>query len=188
MKPISRRNDQALAGCDSARLVRHGCPSWHNQRVTEDDIIRFATSLPGVVAVTASEANAAPEASWGDSFFFYDPDDSPAHRRFPFATIVTKDYDGFDTSSHLNRPGVFRLNVAVGRERFQELFGYPPAGHSARSTDIDYTVLDQVIPHPAYAVQGWASILCPGIKTTDEARSLITHAHQRAVERYRARH
>ena len=55
MKPISRRNDEALAGCDSARLVRHGCPSWHNQRVTEDDIIRFATSLPGVVAVTASE-------------------------------------------------------------------------------------------------------------------------------------
>ncbi|MBA2472764.1 MAG: hypothetical protein H0V41_11195 [Pseudonocardiales bacterium] len=33
----------------------------------------------------------------GRAIFFYDPDgDVPADRRFPFATIVTNDYDGFD--------------------------------------------------------------------------------------------
>jgi hypothetical protein len=37
---------------------------------------------------------------------------------------VTQDYDGFDTGSNLNRPGVFRLNIAVGRDRFEELLGY----------------------------------------------------------------
>ena len=41
----------------------------------------------------------------------------------PFATIVTKDYTGFDTASDLNRPGVFRLNVGVGRDTFRALFG-----------------------------------------------------------------
>ena len=77
--------------------------------MTEEDVIRFISGLPGVEAVTASEANAAPEVSWGDTFFFYDPDgDIRTDRRFPFATILTKDYPGFDTASGLDRPGVFR--------------------------------------------------------------------------------
>lgn len=36
--------------------------------MTEDDIIRFVTSLAGVVAVTGNDANGASEVSWGDSF------------------------------------------------------------------------------------------------------------------------
>jgi len=157
--------------------------------VTEEELIRFVTGLPGVVAVTASEANGAPQAAWGDSFFFYDPDASlPADRRLPFTTIVTQDYDGFDTSSNLNRPGVFRLNVAVGRKRFEDLFGYGPAEYSGRSASIDYAAVDTVIPHPLYAAQGWVSIVCPGARTSEDACSLITHAHQRAAERYRPHH
>jgi hypothetical protein len=74
------------------------------------------SGLPGVVAVTASEANDAPEVAWGDSFFFYDPEgDEPADQRLPFATIVTQDYDGFDMASNLNRHGIYRLNLAVGQ-------------------------------------------------------------------------
>jgi hypothetical protein len=47
--------------------------------VIEEDISHFVASLPGVVVVTASRANGAPEVAWGDSFFFYDPDgDIPA--------------------------------------------------------------------------------------------------------------
>ena len=95
--------------------------------MTKDDIVAFATGLPGVVAFTASEANGAPEVSWGDSFFFYDPDGDPSiDRQMPFATIVTNDYDGSDTASDLNRPGVFRLNIGVGRPAFEKLIGYPP--------------------------------------------------------------
>ena len=33
--------------------------------------------------------------------------DLPADHKFPFATIVTKDYGEFDCASNLNRPGVF---------------------------------------------------------------------------------
>jgi len=156
--------------------------------VTEDDIIRFVTGLAGVVAVTAAEANGAPEGSWGDSFFFYDPEgDAPADRRFPFATIVTKDYDGFDTASNLNRRGVFRLNIAVGRNKFQKLIGHPPAAHPDHHASFDYSAVDQVLPHPVYAVQAWVSILNPSETTSAQARSLLAEAHSRAVERHRPR-
>ena len=156
--------------------------------MTEDEFMHFVAGLPGVVTVVASEANGAPEVAWGDSFFFYDPEgDQPADRRLPFATIVTKDYDGFDTASNLNRDGVYRLNLAAGRVRFEELVGYPPAQHAAHEGDWDYRALDCVLPHPTYAVQGWVSILNPGDRTAELARSLILEAHERAAERHRPR-
>ena len=137
-----------------------GDPSPHNRSVTEEELVHAVTDLPGVVAVTASQANGAPEVAWGDSFFFYDPDNSiPADRRFPFATIVIKDYPGFDIASNLDRPGVFRLNLAVGRVRFEQLFGFPPAEFATHQNAFDFTILDQVIPHPVYAKQGWVCIL-----------------------------
>lgn len=156
--------------------------------MTEDDIIAFVTSLSGVAAITASEANGAPEISWGDSFFFYDPDgELQTSRRMPFATMVTKDYDGFDTASNLNRPGVFRLNIAVGRAAFAKLIGYPPAASADQSSRWDYTVLDRLLPHPVYASQAWVAILNPGEATTGQARSLLMEAHDRAVQRRRRR-
>jgi hypothetical protein len=156
--------------------------------VTEDELIVFIAALPGVAVVTASEANGAPEVAWGDSFFFYDPEgDQPPDRRLPFATIVIKDYDGFDTASNLNRPGVFRLNLSVGRVRFEDLVGYPPAQHAAHAENVDYRELDCVLPHPTYATQAWVSILNPGPRTAALARSLIVEAHERAQERHRPR-
>jgi hypothetical protein len=154
--------------------------------MTQDDVIAFVTRLPDVSAVTASEANGAPEVSWGDSFFFYAPEGG-APGRMPFATIVTKDYDGFDTASKLNRPGVFRVNVAVGRAAFEELIGYPPAAHAAHSARFDYTAIDRLIPHPAYATQAWVAILNPGETTATLARSLLSDAHARAARRHHRR-
>jgi hypothetical protein len=152
--------------------------------MTADEIIALVSSLPGVAIVTASQANGAPEAAWGDSFFFYDPDDDDANRRMPFATIVTQDYDGWDTASDLNRPGVFRLNIAIGRTAFEKLTGYPPGEHETRPVRLDYTALDRLIPHPAYAAQAWVSILNPGEATAGQARALLTDAHARAVRRH----
>ncbi len=102
----------------------------------------------------------------------------------PFATIVTQDYDGGDTVSDLNRPGVFRLNIAVGRTAFEKLTGYPPGEHEARSVRLDYTALDRLIPHPAYAAQAWAAILNPGEATAGQAPSPLTDAHGLAVQRH----
>jgi hypothetical protein len=154
--------------------------------VTEDEIIELVRSMPGAVAVTASESNGAPEPAWGDTFFFYDPDgDTPENRRFPFATIVTKDYGGFDMASRLDRPGVFRLNISVGRDTFEELAGYPPAAHSERQAGVNYAPLDRLLPHPIYASQSWVCVLNPGAAAGAQARTLLSHAHARARGRHR---
>lgn len=155
--------------------------------MTEDDIIDFVRTLPGAAAVTVGPADGGPEIAWGDTFFFYDTDGRPEDRKMPFATIVTKDYTGFDTASNVDRPGVFRLNVHVGRTAFAELLGYPPAEHAERSDGVDYTVLDRVIPHPVYAAQGWVSVLNPGAATDDVVRSLLTTAHEHAAVRHERR-
>jgi hypothetical protein len=157
----------------------------YDRRVTEGELVRVLTDLPGVASLTAGQENGAPQVAWGDSFFFYDPDDSiPADRRMPFATIVIKDYPGFDVASDLDRPGVFRLNLAVGRDRFEELFGFAPAAFPEHSDAFDFSVLDRVIPHPVYATQGWICILMPGEQAADQVTALITHAHRRAKDRY----
>jgi hypothetical protein len=87
--------------------------------VDEASITRYiADTFDGVDVVVASRETGAPEVAWGDTFFSYDPDrDLEPKHRLPFATIVTKDYGDFDRASNLNRPGVFRLNIAVGPER-----------------------------------------------------------------------
>jgi hypothetical protein len=154
--------------------------------MTEDEIIRLAKSLSGTVVLTADGASGAPEVAWGDSFVFYDPDDREENRQLGFATIVTKDYGGFDEASNLNRPGVFRLNLSVGRQQFEAVLGYSPAEHASRAATIDYTALDHVLPHPIYAAQGWVAIVCPSERTDEQARALLKHAHQRAMAQHRA--
>lgn len=76
--------------------------------------------LDGTLVVVASEESGAPESTWGDTFFIYDPDrTTPPERQFPYATIVISDYPGFDEASNLNRSGVFRVNTWVGRDTFE---------------------------------------------------------------------
>jgi hypothetical protein len=156
--------------------------------MTHEDLIEFAAGLPGVVVQTAREGDGSPEMAWGDSFFFYDPEDSADNRRMPFTTIVTKNYDGFDEFSDLSRPGTFRLNISVGRLAFEELIGYPPAEHAEHADQPDYTAIDLLFPHPTYAAQAWVSIINPGERTSDLARTLITNAHSQIAERHRRRH
>lgn len=154
--------------------------------MTEDDIITFVSALPGTVVFTAGPDLGSPEVAWGDSFFFYEPDGLdhvPADGRLPYATIVTKDYQGFDTASRLDRPGVFRLNVAAGRVAFERLVGYPPAAHAAHHEAVDYAALDRLVPHPLYAAQSWVCILNPGAAAS--TRELLSEAHARAAKRHR---
>jgi hypothetical protein len=154
--------------------------------MTEDEVIGFVRALPGAAAETASAEGGAPEVAWGDTFFYADPEGELApDRRFPFATLVIKDYPGFDTASKLDRPGTFRLNIAVGRRAFEDLFGYPPSDYAAHRADYDFAAEDRLIPHPVYAVQGWASIVNPGPDTDARARELLVAAHERAARRHR---
>jgi hypothetical protein len=98
-----------------------------------------------------------------NTFFFHDGDN-----KFPFATIVTKDND-FDSASQLNRSGVFRLNIGVGKESFRALFG-------EESAAIDYAALDTLMPHPVYAKMYWVSVINPSAKTFETVKPLIAEA------------
>lgn len=135
--------------------------------MTEAELIELLAELPDTDVVTVDETSGAPEIAWGDTFATYEG------AKQPFATIVTKDYGDFDNASRLDRPGVFRLNVNVGREHFAELLGYPPG---AVPEGIDYTVFDVVLPHPVYAPQAFVCVVNPG----EQARELIEFAHARA--------
>jgi hypothetical protein len=145
-------------------------------------------TFDGVDIVVASREAGSPEVAWGDTFFSYDPGRQlPPARRFPFATIVTKDYGDFDRASRLERPGVFRLNIGLSKETYRSLFGpqpSPPPAGSAVETGHDFTALDQLLPHPVYAPMSWVCVLSPSAATFEAVRPLLAEAYQLAVSRY----
>ncbi len=143
--------------------------------MTAEELAARILALPGVTVVVADEAGGAPRSAWGDRFFYVEPE-----RTWPFATIVEHDTPGFDEASDLDRPGVLRLNIGIGREAFTATFGYPPAGFAARRDAIDFTRLDEVLPHPVYATQGWACILSPSPRRVPDVDRLLATAHARA--------
>jgi hypothetical protein len=146
--------------------------------MTEDEIRTYIdTAYPGVQITIALKENGAPEIAWGDTFFFYDPERRlAANRKFPFATIVTKDYPGFDETSNLSRTGVFRLNIGIGRETFQRLFG-------AGDRENDAAALDKLFPHPTYGKMHWVSILNPRSETFETLKPLLKEAYELAIRR-----
>ena len=159
----------------------------------QETIIRYVTDTFTDVEVTRPIDG--PGA--GDTFFSYA---SPRNKnQLPFATIVTKDYAGWDEASRLDRPDVFRLNVGVSRETFRSQFGAPPAAEGgasgaggASATDgaddtYDYAALDRLMPHPTYASQSWVCVLNPSVETFEAVKPLLAEAHAVAAARYGGR-
>src|SRR5438034_31986 len=96
--------------CWSPSARRHTVSGMDESSITT----YIAGQFEGVDVAVGSREAGSPEVSWGDTFFIYDPNrDLEGPRRFPFATIVTKDYGEFDDLSDLDRPGIFRLNIGV---------------------------------------------------------------------------
>ena len=93
-----------------------------------------------------------------------------------FATVVWTDEHDEGAPSKLSRPGVYRLNIGVGRETFQRLVG--------TIAEPDFGAFDRILPHPVYARQRWISILNPSEATVrDTVVPLLTEAHDRLAER-----
>jgi len=117
--------------------------------------------------ITTTYPDTVVAEAMGATFFSLDA------RHWPnFATIVTTDEHDMGTPSRLARPGVFRLNIGVGRATFERLVG--------AMTDPDYAAVDRIIPHPVYAKQRWIAILNPSRATFDDAvKPLIGEAHAR---------
>ncbi|BDT93712.1 hypothetical protein IFM12275_36880 [Nocardia sputorum] len=147
--------------------------------MTIDEIIDFVSALDGVLTLRPGPGDGSPEISWGDTFFYYSPDGVVPKATQPFATIVTKNYPG-DESSRLDRPDTFRVNIAAGKEAFTYWTGHTPRESSPPD---DPSAADTVIPHPVYASAGWLSIINPGPRTADPTRTLLHTAYQLARAR-----
>jgi hypothetical protein len=137
--------------------------------VDEAGVIRYVTTAFDQIHVHTSED--------GTSFFFYEPD-----RMFPFATLVTS--DAHDTASDLNRPGVFRLNIGVGRKTFKSLF---PSPESEAGDDFDFTALDLPMPHPVYRRNLWVCVLSPSDTTFETLKPLLAEAYDLAASKHAKR-
>ncbi len=91
-----------------------------------------------------------------------------------FATVVWTDEHDEGTPSKLSRPGVYRLNIGVGKDTFQRLVG--------SITKPDYAAFDRILPHPVYAKQRWISIVNPSdAAVRDTPLPLLAEAHDRLV-------
>ena len=147
----------------------------------EDAIRRYvATTFEGVDVQVASKEDGSPEIAWGDTFFIYDPQRNlEGTGRFPFATIVTKDYGDFDNASNIDRPGVFRLNIGVSKATYRQIF--PHEG------SYDFTALDTLMPHPVYGPQHWVCVLNPSDATFQSLEPLLAEAYEIAVKRLESR-
>jgi Family of unknown function (DUF6194) len=147
-------------------------------------ITLFGHSLDGICSTpwvdidTVREALAAfPDTriieAGGDIYAIADPDgDYDQHPRNGWATVVTS--DAHDLASGLGRPGVYRLNLGLPRDRFAELVD-PAAEH-------DFTALDVLMPHPVYGGQNWVCVLNPD-RTWPTVRHLVTEAHAYGARR-----
>lgn len=144
-----------------------------------DAITRYiADTFPGVDIVAPTDGPGA-----GDTFFIYDPDrDLEPQHQMPFAAIVTKDYGEFDNASRLDRPGIYRLNIGVGRDTYLRLFGAPP-GEAGVGTH-DFAALDALMPHPVYATQWWVCVLNPSDATFETVKPLLDEAYEATVRRH----
>lgn len=143
------------------------------------DVQTLVTWILGNLAqVETSEA-------YGYTFFFVGPD-----RKMPFATLSSSDNE-HDRVSHLDRPGVYRLNLGVTKPTYQKLLGPLPSelGPSGIvQTGHDFTQLDVLLPHPVYSPQSWVSILSPSSKTfATVVEPLLREAHGLAMERHHRR-
>jgi Family of unknown function (DUF6194) len=150
----------------------------------QEAIIQYITdTFTGIELLRPTDAPGA-----GDTFIYYDPERSrDFSHRLPFATIVTKDYGDFDNTSKLNRPGVFRVNIGVGRDTFRALFGHAPGEESTASADYDFSALDKVMPHPVYAPQSYLCVLNPSPETFEAVKPLLAEAYSRAASQHASR-
>lgn len=109
----------------------------------------------------------------GYTFFFVGDD-----HRLPFVSIAYSDNE-HDDVSNLDRDGVFRVNIGVSRETFDNLLDHSDSA----SADIDYSALNIFLPHPHYSRQNFVCILNPGDDNVEETKRLIAEAHSIAEAR-----
>ena len=126
-----------------------------------------------------------PKSSWGETSLFYNPGGALPNGVY-FCTIKEKDGEN-DKSSKLDRDGVFRLSIGVGNQVYEQHFGARPPKPSKGgivNTGHDFTLVDELMPHPIYGWMAWMQVLSPKINTFDSILPLIAEAHSNAVKKF----
>jgi hypothetical protein len=141
--------------------------------MTHAQIVELVAGWDGVLALTPGPGDGTPEIAWGDTFFYYAPDGVVPTAVQPFATIVTKDYPG-DESSRLGREGVYRVNIHPSRGSFESL---SVAG-------ADPAELDRIVRHPVYGDLGWLAAVAPAERSLATVRELLREAYEADRARY----
>ena len=129
-----------------------------------------------------------PKESWGETSLFYNPGKLLPNGVY-FLTI--KEHDGAnDTSSHLDRSGVYRLSIGIGAEayatNFKEKPTRPPKG-GVVSTGHNFATLNELMPHPIYAWMAWVQVLSPSEEVFDRLFPHIIPAHNLAAKKFEAK-
>ncbi|GAB6940436.1 hypothetical protein JCM11754A_39630 [Isoptericola variabilis] len=143
-----------------------------------DQIIAAVRRLEGALVLEPRAGDGTPEIAWGDAFFYYAPDGQVPTTVQPYGTVVTKNYPD-DTSCDLDRPGRWRVNAHVGRERARGLVGGEVAWGDVEA--------DVLLPHPVYGELGWVCVVNPADRTTPQVLDLLREAHDDARRRYERR-
>lgn len=145
--------------------------------MTPDAVVRrICAEFDGVV----------PKSSWGETSLFYNPGKLLPNGVY-FCTIKEKDGEN-DKASALDRDQVFRLAIGLPIETYISLFGAKPprpAKGGIVSTGHDFTLLNELMPHPVYAWMGWVQVLSPTEETFDRILPLVKEAHAASVEKFR---
>jgi len=122
-------------------------------------------------AFTLALDNVQRTQAFGYTFFFVGDD-----HMVPFVTLADSDNE-HDAVSHLNRDGVYRINIGVSRATFQALVG------EMNRDVVDHTRLNVFLPHPHYAAQNFICILNPEGENAERTKAFIVEAHAIAVAR-----
>lgn len=147
--------------------------------LTQERLREMIGGIPDVAAELAGPETGAPEIAWGDTFFTNQPRGDGPQSRWPFATIVTKNYPGFDEDSDLDRPDTFALNLHVGAQYFEGLLGFPPSETSQHVVRFNPAAEATPLPHPQYAKSGWIRIINPPAAQQVQIEALARAAAER---------
>ncbi len=112
-----------------------------------------------------------------------------------FLTVFTfapskKKMEKNDKASDLSRKDVFRLAIGLPKKTYISLFGEKPtrpAKGNVVSTGHDFTLLNELMPHPVYAWMGWVQVLSPTEETFEQVLPLLKEAHSASINKFRKR-
>ena len=123
-----------------------------------------------------------PVNSWGERSYFVNPE-MKLKRGSYFATVKSKDGEN-DRASHLNRPRVFRFNIGLTTDKYEEMFGIrpprPPKG-GAIEGNFNFQALNVFMPHPVYGWLGWIAINNPNADNFAKSHEYLDIAYKKAL-------